>query len=84
MGSIPVGGATLETFLGDNMQNLSIRQRFGLLIAVFLTGFIVFFGFAYKLLMDYRINSPLYETIIQKKDLIADVLPPPNFIVESY
>jgi methyl-accepting chemotaxis protein len=34
--------------------------------------------------MDYRINSPLYETIIQKKDLIADVLPPPNFIVESY
>lgn len=66
------------------MQKLSIRQRFIILLSVFLTGFIVFFGFAYKLLMDYRINSPLYVSIIQKKDLIADVLPPPNFIIESY
>ena len=66
------------------MNQLSIRQRFILLIGVFLTGFVIFFGFAYKLLMDYRINSPLYATIIQKKDLIADVLPPPNFIIESY
>ena len=66
------------------MNQLSIRQRFILLIGVFLTGFVIFFGFAFKLLMDYRINSPLYETIIQKKDLIADVLPPPNFIIESY
>lgn len=67
-----------------DMQKLSIRQRFILLIGVFLTGFVIFFGFAFKLLMDYRINSPLYDTIIQKKDLIADVLPPPNFIIESY
>ena len=66
------------------MNNLSIRQRFIILLSVFLTGFVIFFGFAYKLLMDYRINSPLYISIIQKKDLIADVLPPPNFIIESY
>jgi methyl-accepting chemotaxis protein len=66
------------------MQNLSIRQRFIILMGVFLIGFLVFFSFAFKLLMDYRINSPLYATIIQKKDLIADVLPPPNYVVESY
>ena len=31
-----------------------------------------------------RIKGPLYQQIIDSKDLIADILPPPAFIIESY
>jgi PAS domain S-box-containing protein len=31
-----------------------------------------------------RVNGPLYQQIAEQKDLVADVLPPPNFIVESH
>ena len=30
------------------------------------------------------INSPAYEKIVASKDLIADILPPPNFIIELH
>ena len=30
------------------------------------------------------INSPAYEKIVASKDLIADILPPPNYIVELH
>ncbi len=31
-----------------------------------------------------QVGGPLYETISQNKDLLADVLPPPEYVVESY
>jgi methyl-accepting chemotaxis protein len=35
-------------------------------------------------LAKLRINGELYSTIVQDMDLIADILPPPEYIVESY
>ncbi len=31
-----------------------------------------------------KVGGPLYENIAENKDLLADVLPPPEYIVESY
>ena len=31
-----------------------------------------------------RVNGPLYDRIILGKDLIADVLPPPEYVIEAY
>ena len=31
-----------------------------------------------------RVNGPLYHDIVTDKDLIADILPPPQYIIESY
>jgi len=31
-----------------------------------------------------RIGSPLYDQIVTGKDLVADILPPPAYIIESY
>ncbi|MBF0364562.1 MAG: hypothetical protein HQK50_03265 [Oligoflexia bacterium] len=31
-----------------------------------------------------EVNGPVYKKIVQGKDLIADVLPPPEYIIESY
>ena len=66
------------------MNQLSVRQRFYILLAVFGLGLALFFGLSYKIFQDVRVNGPLYNKIVQKKDLIADVLPPPNFLVESH
>jgi methyl-accepting chemotaxis protein len=35
-------------------------------------------------LQRVKVTGPVYTNIIQGKDLIADILPPPEFIVESY
>ncbi len=31
-----------------------------------------------------KVNGPIYEQVVAGKDLIADILPPPMFLVESY
>ncbi|MBM9615099.1 methyl-accepting chemotaxis protein [Desulfobulbus rhabdoformis] len=33
---------------------------------------------------EIRIKGSMYHKIIDNKDLIADILPPPNYIIESY
>ena len=66
------------------MNQLSVRQRFYILLAVFGLGFTLFFAVTYKVFNDVQVNGDLYAKIVQKKDLIADVLPPPNFVVETH
>jgi len=46
--------------------------------------FIIFFGAAILTLNKLKVNRPVYQNIIQGKDLIADILPPPEYIIESY
>jgi len=38
----------------------------------------------YKTIDDVRINGKMYERIILGNNLIADILPPPNYIIEPY
>jgi methyl-accepting chemotaxis protein len=33
---------------------------------------------------NLRVGGPMYEQIVQGKDLVADILPPPAYIIESY
>jgi methyl-accepting chemotaxis protein len=42
------------------------------------------FGLQYTALERLKVNGPIYEQIVYGKDLIADILPPPLFVVESY
>ena len=35
-------------------------------------------------LNEIKIHGPIYESIISDKDLIADILPPPVYVIESY
>ncbi|WP_369803277.1 methyl-accepting chemotaxis protein [Pseudorhodoferax sp. Leaf267] len=55
-----------------------------MLIGIFALGFIVSGAWAFKTLDTLKVNGPIYERIVQGKDLIADVLPPPEYIIESY
>ena len=37
-----------------------------------------------KTLQQLKVNGPVYDEVVQNKDLIADILPPPVYIIESY
>ena len=53
-------------------------------VAVFLTLFALFALVVWRTLDAVRVKGPLYEEIITGNVLIADVLPPPQFIIEPY
>jgi methyl-accepting chemotaxis protein len=47
-------------------------------------GMFASFGLQHAALERLKVNGPIYEQIVYGKDLIADILPPPNYIIESY
>lgn len=47
-------------------------------------GFSVSLAFLASALGRLKVNGQLYRRIVAGKDLIADVLPPPDYIIESY
>ncbi|MBP2549427.1 methyl-accepting chemotaxis protein [Neorhizobium galegae] len=54
---------------------------FGLLVG---TGVSAAIGIQNSAFDRLRVNGPVYEQIIHGKDLVADILPPPLFLVETY
>jgi methyl-accepting chemotaxis protein len=66
------------------MRNISISRLlllFGFCVTLGLAGSIGLQTFALDTL---KIGSPLFENISDGKDIVADILPPPLFVVEAY
>ncbi len=66
------------------LQNTSFKTRMIVLSLVFLAGLIVTHVMYGVMISSVQVNGPLFERIIQDKDLTADILPPPQYIIESY
>jgi methyl-accepting chemotaxis protein len=66
------------------LKNLSIGNKLILLIGVFTIGYGGFALYSLHNMNVIRIQGNLYNRIIMSKDLIADILPPPEYIIESY
>ncbi len=66
------------------LGKLTLAQRFFALIAVFVLGFCAYGAWSLKTLSELQVNGPVYRHIVQGKDLIADVLPPPAYVLEAY
>ena len=47
-------------------------------------GIIVFGTVAYTAINKVKVNGPIYGKVVEGKDLVADILPPPEYIIESY
>ena len=62
------------------LKDLSITGRLYLLIGIFTAGYLGFGALAYTTLSDLKVNGPLYGEIVQSKDLLADILPPPLYV----
>jgi methyl-accepting chemotaxis protein len=65
-------------------NNLKLFHKIVILIGIFLLGYMVYGAWSFKTLNELKVNGPVYHQIIKAKDLVADVLPPPSYIVESY
>jgi methyl-accepting chemotaxis protein WspA len=64
--------------------NSKLVTKLSVLVAVFLAGFLLYTVIAWETLEHVKVNGPIYREIAQGKDLIADVLPPPEYVIESY
>lgn len=67
-----------------NLSSFTIKSRFGVILGILIVGFTLFGIATLKAMNTLNVNGPIYQRIIQGKDLIADILPPPEYILESY
>ncbi|MFH2020610.1 MAG: HAMP domain-containing protein [archaeon] len=65
-------------------ESMSVKGKLYLLLTLFLIGFVAFGTIAVTTLNTLKINGHLYNDIVMGKDLVADILPPPEYIIESY
>lgn len=63
---------------------LSIKQRFQWLLAFSLACFALCGTLVYHTLAEVRVGGPIYERIVRSQDLVADILPPPEYQLEAY
>lgn len=66
------------------LDRLSIGHKLALLVGPFVLALLITLAMSYSTLEVVKINGPVYQEIVQTKDLVADVLPPPVYLVESY
>lgn len=60
------------------------NPRLAALVLVFLASFTVYGLYCINTVSEVKISGAAYQRIIQGKDLIADVLPPPAYLIETY
>ncbi len=66
------------------IRNIKIGYKLILLTAIFLIGFITYGILSFRTLNELKVNGEMYDQIIMGKDLVADILPPPEYIIEIY
>jgi methyl-accepting chemotaxis protein len=66
------------------MNDLSFKGKLFSLTGIFVAGFILSGLFLFNTLNQVKVNGPIYHEIVQQKDLLADILPPPEYLIESY
>lgn len=63
---------------------LSVAHKLVVIVALITIGIATSLFISYRALSLVKIHGPLYERIVRGKDLTADILPPPKYIIESY
>ncbi len=66
------------------MRNSQLSRQLSFFVAGFIALFALFVGLSGYTLQQVRVMGPIYTDIDQGNALIADVLPPPQYIIESY
>ncbi len=68
----------------SSLDRLSLSQKLATLGVLFLAGFAAFAWRSETTVTQVGVGGPVYERIIRSKDIIADVLPPPEYIIETH
>ncbi|WP_299863612.1 HAMP domain-containing methyl-accepting chemotaxis protein [uncultured Hoeflea sp.] len=65
-------------------MKLNISRSLMLLAVTVTIGLTAAFGMKKYLYDQLKVTGPVYTEIVDSKDLLADILPPPLYVVESY
>ena len=65
-------------------NNLKISVKIFTVILIITIGMMWFGFYSFSTLNNLKVNGPVYDKIVQGKDLVADILPPPVYLIESY
>ncbi len=68
----------------SRFANMGVRSKLMCLAALYAVGTVLFGVIAFSTLNKVKVNGPIYGELAQGKDLLADILPPPEYIIESY
>lgn len=66
------------------MKNSSISAQLRQLGTIVAAGLVLAIGTSVASTLYLRIHGPVYEQIVLGKDLVADILPPPAYVLEAY
>lgn len=66
------------------LKGLKIKTKLFSALAIVTLGYAIFDFINYRTFNFLKVNGPLYNDIALDNSIIADVLPPPKYIIESY
>lgn len=69
---------------GKMVKDLRIRKKLSLLIIIFMICLLAVSLISYFTINKVKIDGKIYQKISSGKDLIADILPPPEYVIDSY
>ena len=64
--------------------NLRISLAAKLVAAVMIFGCALSSGASYFSFSQLKVGGPVYKQVAQGKDLVADILPPPEYLIEAF
>lgn len=67
----------------NHMRNVSVKTKLSLLVSLALLGIFIVSVVAYIVVGTVKIKGKAYNDIMLSKDLLADILPPPEYIIET-
>ncbi len=65
-------------------MRLQISKSINLVGVVVFAAMLASVGASLYAIQQLRVGGPLYERIVLGKDLVADILPPPEYVIEAY
>lgn len=65
------------------LRNIRSQAKVALLAGVFLLSFSLYGLYCINTVEEVKVNGPIYRDIVRSQDAIADVLPPPEYLVET-
>jgi PAS domain S-box-containing protein len=66
------------------LSQATVGGQLSTMVAAFVASIVVAGYMTFNVLEQVKVNGPIYGRVIQGKDLIADILPPPAYLVESW
>lgn len=69
--------------MGPLLGDIRSKAKTATLAGVFLLSFTLYGLYCINTVKEVKVNGSIYRDIVRSKDVIADVLPPPEYLVET-